>query len=419
MVYIQARAIKTTVEQTLQDHLWCEEKDVPLLTDHIKQGHTVLIVIDGEDELRDDGVIENLKIYAYKRQTRGGAKYLISSRTYHSSIDSKEFNRFLLLKGFTIKQGKEYIRRLFPIGQSNPDYNTVYEFTQKHTEKLVPVLTNPLRLHIFSSLARKGLLNFNEDTPFKSFSLFESLEKFVIRREGNTVTVNQSQDFYNLCLFAYLRGFQEIPEKLLKKYNIVRNYYAFLEKKTRTDIHAVTSTNYSFSHEVVFEYFVCKSIEQMPLEKSKPFLLSVFTKRKYHNIQKMIFEVILRKYPQNNKLFESLVNLILLQFPIMEQMVQGHLKDIDTFISVNELPSILMSKYTLEVTNLKWTTIDSTLDKNIDWLRDAGCFMTLEHLGIINHIEGCLQLLPPKQKEEITKRTLFHLLPCRIAVGNR
>ena len=418
MVYIQARAIKTTVEQAIQDHLWCEEKDVPLLTDLIKQGHKILIFIDGEDELRDNGVIENLKTYAHKRQTTGGAKYLISSRTYHSSIDSKEFNRFLHLKGFTIRQGKEYIQRIFPIGQSHPDYNTVHEFIEKHTKKLIPVLTNPLLLHICSSLARKGFLNFNEDTPFKSFSLFESLEKFVTRREGNTVTVNQSQDFYDLCLFAYLRDFQEIPEKLFKKYNIVKNYRAFLEKKTRTDIHAVTSANYSFSHEVVFEYFVCKSIEQMSLDKSKPFLLSIFTQKKYRNIQKMIFEVILRKDPRNNKLLESLVYLILLQYPQMEQTVQRYLTEIDTILSITKLPSNLKSKLKLNFTNVMWTM--STLhDINNDFLRESGCFIGLEQLGIINHIEGCLQLFPPKQKEEITKRILFRVLPSHLNAKNR
>ena len=67
MVYIQARAIKTTVHQAIQDHLWCDEKDLPLLIDHINQGNGVLIFIDGEDELRDGGDIENLKTYVHEK----------------------------------------------------------------------------------------------------------------------------------------------------------------------------------------------------------------------------------------------------------------------------------------------------------------------------------------------------------------
>ena len=137
MVYIQARTIKTTVHQAIKDHLWCEEKDVPLLIDHIKQGDKVLIFIDGEDELRDDGVIENLKTYVHERQTRGGAKFLISSRSYWSSIDSKYFNRFLVLRGFTVEQGEEYIHKVLSnLGQANHPKSPILQYVQRHKNKL-------------------------------------------------------------------------------------------------------------------------------------------------------------------------------------------------------------------------------------------------------------------------------------------
>ena len=86
------------------------------------------------------------------------------------------------------------------------------------------------------------------------------------------------------CLFA---RFKEIPEQMIKTFNVTKNYLAFLEKETTTNIDAATKASNSFSHETIYEYFVSKSIGEMPLEQSKPYLLHIFSKKMYHNIQRI------------------------------------------------------------------------------------------------------------------------------------
>ena len=225
------------------------------------------------------------------------------------------------------------------------------------------------------------------------------------------MTVNRSQDFYDLCLFAYLRGFQEIPEELLKKYNIVRNYYAFLEKRKSIDIHAVIASNYSFSHEVVFEYFACKSVEQMSREKAKPFLLSLFARTRYNNIQKMLSQVIARKFPDNIEYFEDLVKVIItLQSRFIGTIPEDYLNRINK-LSIEMLASNQVSIAALKDADIIWMLISHNFqflahDKN-------ALFAELLSTGVINHIVGCLQVCTPPQQERIIQSTLHQLLPSK------
>ena len=184
MVYVPARDIKTTVEQAIHDHLWCPDNDASLLMDLIKQGDGVVIFIDGVDEVRDVNVIESLNDYTHQRQYKGGPKLLISSRSDLSPIDSTSFNRFLVLQGFTIKQGEGYVKKVLSFGRSNIAYSAVLHYMKKNKKKLEPILINPLMLHIYSFLIKGGFLSLKEDQQLQIFDIFESLEKFVTRREG-------------------------------------------------------------------------------------------------------------------------------------------------------------------------------------------------------------------------------------------
>ena len=419
MVYIQARAIKTTVEQALQDHLWCEEKDVPLLTDLIKQGDKVLIFIDGEDELWDDGVIEILKTYVHERQTRGGAKFLFSSRSYLSSINSKDFNRFLVLKGFTTEQGEEYIHKVLSNSrQANHLKSPILQYVKRHKYKLESLLSNPLRLHIFCTLTRKGFLNFAGDAPFKTLDLFEPLERFVLRREGGDVTVDQSQKFYQVCLHAYLLGFREIPDHMIKKFNVTKNYLAFLEKETNTNIYAATSAKYSFSHETIYEYFVSKSIGEMSLEQSKPYLLHIFSKKIYHNIQEMIIEIILRNFSKEIHFPVILVrSLLVLQIESSLQrlpMAEDLLLKIQKSFSVEEILSDQLSKAKLREANVIWEEINMVFDNGAEKMRATDVFCNLYQEGIIDHIVRSFHVATAKQQFRIIRGTLLRLLPSQL-----
>ena len=418
MVYVSARNISSTIDAAIGEHLWCKETDVQLLTDHVYDGKGVAMLIDAVDEVHDLTVIENIKQYVHNRHTRGGAQFLISSRADLYMIDRMKFDRYLILKGFTIEQGVDYLRRSLKNGKSLPSVkHPVLEYVQRHKQKLESVLSNPLKLHIFYTLTKRGLLLLGDETTFHTLDLFEPLEKFIIRREGGYVTETQADNFYRLCLFAYLEGIKELPGELLNRFQIVDSYYGFLEKKTRTDGNARDRSNYSFSHEVVFEYFASKFIN-----KDQKALLLFICSTSFHNFQKMVFEVILRKYPQQNKLHQSYIRSILLfQFWPDESTKLGTIestldlrRQIRTLSPIKELMGLskMPSKTHVHRADVIWKEINRIFDSEAETLREVGWCMAIKQ-----PVYDCLSICTSEQKAEIIQQTIYKLIPCQYIEG--
>ena len=419
IVYIPARDIKYTVEQAIKDHLWCDKKDVDVLMAHVEEGEGVIVVIDGVDEIRDKKVLEKLQAYVHDRQTRGGPKVLVSARNDLCSIDPQDFSRFLTLEGFTIEQGIEFMKQYFSLGEPLPVHQTAKEYVNRHKDKIQVVLKNPLKLHIFCALTEKGFLDFGEDFKFEVLNLFEPLEKYLTTREGGEVTEEQSQNFYKLCLFAMLSGMRSFTEELLTQFNIVKNYFAFLVKEDTRDRHAKLTTQYSFTHEMVYEYFASKFIETMELEKLKSLLLTICCNKALRNVQKIMFEIIQKKELYKEELMTLMIRIILILQqdkqlgPVNEKisLLQELPKKIEMSTDISKL---VLSQQVADETRKTQDIlreIDDAFDMNSVVLKDANWGGSLQKNGTVDHVWDCLQVCTLQEKEQITCRTLRCLMP--------
>ena len=425
MVYIPARDIKHTVTQAIKDHLWCEEKDVDILMAHTEEGEGVVVVIDGVDEIRDEKVLKKLQAYVHDRQTRGGPKLLVSARNDLCSIDPKDFSRFLTLDGFTVEQGIEFMKQYFSLGEPLPIHQTAMEYVNRHKDKVEVVLKNPLKLHIFCALAEKGFLDFGEDFRFEVLNLFEPLEKYLTTREGGEVTEEQSQNFYKLCLFAMLSGMRSFTEELLTQFNIVKNYYAFLVKEDTRDKHAKLTTQYSFTHEMVYEYFASKFIETTALEKLKSLLLTVCCNKALRNVQKIMFEIIQKKELYKEELMTLMIRIILILQqdkqlgPVNEKiaLLQELPKKIEMLTDISKLLLSLHDEDETRKTQDILREIDDAFDKNPEVLRGANWGGRLQDNGTVEHTLDCLQVCTQQEKQQITCRTLRCLMPYKYGIA--
>ena len=419
MVYIPAREIKTTIREAIKDHLWCEEEDVDILMAHVEKGEGVAIAIDAVDEIRNDEILEKLQAYVHDRQTRGGPKVLVSARNDLCSIDPKDFNRFLTLDGFTVEQGIEFMKQYFSLGEPLPIHQTAKEYVNRHKDKMEAVLCNPLKLHIFCALTEKDILELGEDFKLEILNLFEPLERYLTTREGGKVTPKQSQSFYKLCLFALLSGMREFPESLLRQFQIVKNYHAFLVKCDSRDKEANLKSFYSFTHEMVFEYFASRHIESMSLESLKSLLLSICCKKELRNTQRIMFEIIQKKELHKEELLKQMIRCILILQQGKELKHQNEKttalldlpKRIKTSVSIRQLVLSKQDEERLNEAELIMQEINEAFDGESQALRDVAWFRSLEGEGTIKHVVDCLQMCTPQEKEQITQNTLHHLMP--------
>ena len=419
MVYIPARDIKSTVEQAIKDHLWCDKNDVDILMAHVKKGKGVIVVLDAVDEVRDSEVLESLQRYVHERQTQGGPRIVVSGRNDLCSIDPQDFSRFLTLEGFTIEQGIEYVKQYFSLGTTLPIHQTALEYVNRNKEKMEAVLCNPLKLHIFCALTEKGFLDLGEDLKFDVFNLFEPLEKYLVTREGGEVTEEQSQNFYKLCLFAMLSGMRSFTEALLTQFNIVKNYYVFLVKEDKRNKNAKVTTQYSFTHEMIHEYFASKFIETTSLEKLKSLLLSVCCNKALRNVQKIMFEIIQKRDLYKQELMTLIIRIILIlqqsETPVKQNKKIAQLLELPKRISMStDITQLVLSHQDAdEVGKAKGILrkIDDAFDKDSEALTVVNWCGSLQMNGVIGHTLDCMQVCTPHEKEQITCKTLRCLMP--------
>ena len=420
MVYVPARDIKSSVQQAVRDHLWCHEEDKDILMKHIEQGEGVAIFLDAIDEIRNRAVLKDLKDWTNKRQTIGGPKFLVSARTAECSVDPANFNRFLVLEGFTEDQGQTYVGQYFPLTEASTVEHPAVDYVKRHKEELKPVLCNPLKLHVFCALTFQEVLKLEEGSTFDVVNLFGALEKFLTRREGGTVTAEQSSDFYKLCLFSLLSGLREIPEELLSQFNIVRNYYAFLVKTTATDIDAVTLSTYSFPHEMIYEFFAARGVEEMSLDCLRMLLLLVCCETSLRNTQKMMFELILKKHADTEGLLQMMIRAILiLQNHKFKGQERGKLSNltvlarrIKSAVSIKELLQTQPTEDQIQEASAIWEEINVVFDQHADDLKSVSWFHDLEANGTLNHVIDCIKACNPQKQEGIMRNTIHRLLPC-------
>ena len=416
MVYIPARAMKGNIHKAIHDHLWCADNDKEVLMKHIEDGEGVGVIIDAIDEIRDLDVLKNLKETVHKWQTTRGPTFLISARNDLCSIDPADFDRFLILEGFTIDQGEEYVKKYFSIGQTSPAIHPVIDFVRRHKCRLEPILCNPLKLHIFCGLTKKGILELHEDTIFDFLTLFEVFENFLIKREGGEVSQEQSSDFYRLCLYCLLQGFREIPGKLLKQFNIVENYYTFLVKETTIGMNAMPITSFSFHHEMFYEFFSSRCVEMMSLNELKAVILLVCCQDSLWNLQKMIFRVILKGgLPNTLGLLQMMVRCMLVLHYDLDGKTGERIPDelIELSKQVRATVPVIQLLYPQRDENqtvtIIWDRINSVFGSEVVALRRTGWFSI--DPKIIQHVVYCLRTCPHKQQMEITKSSLHALMP--------
>ena len=420
MVYIPARDIKSTVKQAIKDHLWCEDEDKDFLMDHIQRGEGVAIVVDAIDEVRDDNILDDLQRYANTRQTQGGANILVSARNGLCFIHPQHFNRFLTLDGFTLDQGFNFIEQYFALGKPLPIHQTAKDYVNRHKDKMEAVLCNPLKLHIFCALTEKGFITLDESFKFEVLNIFEPLENYLTTREGGNVTNEESQNFYKLCLFALLSGMRRFPEPLLMKFTIVDNYKAFLVREEERNQNAELIVNYSFTHEMVFEYFSSKYIEGVDMQSLKSLLLLVCSQTALRNLQKIIFELILRREQHREVLLLMMIRGIILFHITKRNCIQnipaGLLQLQDRIKSGVNIEQVMLSHQDADQVreaDAIWEEINRAFDSEAEALRAMGWFWGLEENGTTQHIVDCLRVCTPQQQEEIIRRSLYCLLPCR------
>ena len=417
MVYIPARDIKSSVQQAVRDHLWCHEEDKDILMKHIEQGEGIAIFLDAIDEIRDRAVLKDLKDWTNKRQTIGGPKFLVSARTAECSIDPADFNRFLVLEGFTEDQGQNYVGQYFPFTEASTVEHPAVDYVKKYKEQLKPVLCNPLKLHVFCALTYQKVLKLEEGSTFDIVNLFEALEKFLTRREGGTVSAEQSSDFYKLCLFSLLSGLREIPEELLNQFNIVKNYYAFLIKRTAIDIDAVTLSTYSFPHEMIYEFFAARCVEEMSLDCLRLLMLHVCCETSLRNTQKMMFELILKKHADTEGLLKMMIRAILI---LQNRKEKGKklnnltvlVRRIKSAFSIKELLQTQLTEDQIQEASAIWDEINVVFDQHADDLKSVSWFHDLEVNGTLNHVIDCIKVCMSQKQEGIMRDTIHRLLPC-------
>ena len=107
-----------------------------------------------------------------------------------------------------------------------------------------------------------------------------------------------------------MSGLREFPEELLRKFDIAKNYHAFLVRESRHDERAEQKITYSFKHEMIYEFFASRYVEKMPLERLKCLLLYVCCETSFHNVQRIMFEVILKRHPQKEELLGTMIRSI-------------------------------------------------------------------------------------------------------------
>ena len=419
MVYIPARDINSTVKQAIKDHLWCEDEDKDFLMDHIQRGEGVAIVVDAIDEVRKENILDDLQRYAHTRQTQGGAKILVSARNGLCFIDPQHFNRFLTLDGFTLDQGFNFIEQYFALGKPLLIHQTAKDYVNRHKDKMEAVLCNPLKLHIFCALTEKGFITLDENFKFEVLNIFEPLEKYLTTREGGNVTNEESQNFYKLCFFALLSGMRRFPQHLLMKFTIVDNYKAFLVREEERNQNAELMVNYSFTHEMVFEYFSSKYIEGVDMQSLKSLLLLVCYQTSLRNLQKIIFELILRKKQHKDVLLLMLIRgIILLQFTRVndtQNIPAGLLQLQDRIKSAVNIEQVMLSHQDagqIREADAIWEVINRAFDSEAGKLRAVGWFLGLGDNGTLEHIVDCLRVCTPQEQKEIIRRSLYCLLPC-------
>ena len=422
MVYIPARTIRGNIHQAIHDHLWCAEKDKKGLMKHMEEGEVVAVIIDAIDEICDYDVLKNLKETVHNWQTTRGPTFLISARNDLCSVDPADFNRFLILEGFTIDQGEEYVKKYFSFGQTSTAGHSVIEYVTRHKCKLESILCNPLKLHVFCALASEGILQLNSHSIFDVLTLFEALEHFLIKREGGPVSQEQSNDFYRLCLYCLLQGFREIPGKLLKQFNIVENYYAFLVQETTRSLNASSVTKFSFHHEMIYEFFAARCVETLPLQDLKALLLLICCKRSLWNVQKLIVEIILKKNLHNcTEILLTMVRCVLILQVSMEkktnQRVISELLDlpakIGALVSVKQLLLSRPSADQIKEVNTVWDKINRAFDVDAKELRAVSWFTHVEKVDVLHHVADCLRVCSSEQREMIIRNSVYCLLPNR------
>ena len=183
-VYLHVGSIKGSVKDAIRNALWCRQEDKDVLMKHVETGVGVAVLIDATDELRNNGIENELKDYV-NQQIGGSQKILVSSRTDLCCIDLEKFDRILVLQGFTLTQAMDYIKGYFP---SQGDLTRIY--VESHQQELKPILTNPLKLHMMCELTSRGLLVLSSDETLNLVRLFKPLEKHLIRRELEKGNIN-------------------------------------------------------------------------------------------------------------------------------------------------------------------------------------------------------------------------------------
>ena len=454
MVYLPARTITSSLQDAIRKHLCCEEKDVDLLMSHVDQGKGVAILADGIDEIRDPKVIKHLQEYVRTRKDRGGQQVLVAARSDLSQIPSRSFDRFLVLRGFSLEQGEQYIRKYFSMEQSHKvTIQKVLDYIQKHKSKLEGVLCNPLQLYMFCALTSTGVLELRDDNIYNVVNLFEPLENFLVKREsekkdGHPVTENDAQLFYCMCLHALITDVRRFSQSHLDKFKISPNYLVFLDKWDELGSNAEYTTYFEFKHETVFEYFGSKFIQKLPLPFLKSLLLSV-CKKTLRNIQRMMMEIVAKRDCDKMTLYKAIIRaIIILQGNAHSGSVdststavheKGTLQsDFERLLSFADDPSpstiktqLSELKHRIKDTSIEemllsyqnadqvseanatWEEINSAFDSEAEALRAMGWFGDLEEKGIIQHIMDCLEVCTPQQQEEILRSSLLCLLPCK------
>ena len=424
IVYLEGKSIKGTIKDAIRDNLRCKKKDKDLLMDHIEEGDGVAIVIEAIDEIYDEAVKVNLREYVSERKQKRGAQVVVSSRTDHCPIQPICFDRILNLQGFSIKQGIGYVEKHFSNAEAPVRMQTM-EYVNKHKYNLEGILSNPLRLHVFCALTSAGDIKLKEDSVFDIVILFELLEGFLVNRESRRaglsyVTEKEKQNFYKMCLYSILTGQIEFSEPLLENFQVPKSYLVFFDKSSKMDQNAELQNYYSFRHHVLFEYFASRCINPSSPIPPITLLLSIARQIALRNVQKIIFQTILKwkqNKDQNQLLLTLTFGVLFLQNEkrISIQQAPETLLKLWQCTNMGQVEDMILCENEANVQEINgaWESLFQDLDDQANILRLSGWFHDLEENGTIRHVVECLEYCTPQQRENLTRETLYRFLPCK------
>ena len=169
-----------------------------------------------------------------------------------------------------------------------------------------------------------------------------------------------------------------------------------------------------------YEFFAARGVEEMSLDCLRMLLLHVCCETSLRNTQKMMFELILKKYADTEGLLQIMIRAILIlqnhKYKGQEMEKLSNLtmlaRRIKSAFPIKELLQRQPTADQIQEASAIWDEINVVFDQHADDLKSVSWFHDLEANGALNHVIDCIKVCMSQKQERIMKDTIHRLLPC-------